>query len=62
MAEYRGFVTAGNSPASLVNTYGSKALMLHVQDQDFNQVRTRPHSSHMAHIPTAQKCSKQFCI
>ncbi|GAA6230427.1 uncharacterized protein LOC108875146 [Lates japonicus] len=36
MAEYHGFVTAGKSPASLVNTYGSKALMLHVQDQDFN--------------------------
>ncbi|XP_070686627.1 cadherin-related family member 5 [Pempheris klunzingeri] len=36
MAEYQGFVTAGRSPASLVNTYGSKALMLHVQDQDFN--------------------------
>lgn len=40
MAEYHGFVTAGKSPASLVNTYGSKALMLHVQDQDFNNVRT----------------------
>ncbi|KAI3371378.1 hypothetical protein L3Q82_023975, partial [Scortum barcoo] len=37
MSEYRGFVTAGNSPASLVDTYGSKALMLHVQDQDFNE-------------------------
>ncbi|XP_026221517.1 cadherin-related family member 5 isoform X2 [Anabas testudineus] len=35
-AEYHGFVTAGKSSASLVNTYGSKALMLHVQDQDFN--------------------------
>ncbi|XP_044050689.1 cadherin-related family member 5 isoform X2 [Siniperca chuatsi] len=35
MAEYQGFVTAGMSPASLVNTYGSKPLMLHVQDQDF---------------------------
>ncbi|KAM3609120.1 uncharacterized protein V6R79_009918 [Siganus canaliculatus] len=35
-AEYRGFVIAGNSPASLVNTYGSKALMLHVKDQDFS--------------------------
>ncbi|XP_042267952.1 cadherin-related family member 5 isoform X1 [Thunnus maccoyii] len=35
-AEYNGFVTADKSPASLVNTYGSKALMLHVQDQDFN--------------------------
>ncbi|XP_068168464.1 cadherin-related family member 5 [Antennarius striatus] len=34
-AEYKGFVTAGKSPASLVNTYGSKALMLQVQDQDF---------------------------
>ncbi|KAL7402387.1 hypothetical protein ABVT39_014271 [Epinephelus coioides] len=33
--EYQGFVTAGKSSASLVNTYGSKALMLHVQDQDF---------------------------
>ncbi|XP_035520778.1 cadherin-related family member 5 [Morone saxatilis] len=36
MAEYQGFVNAGRSPASLVNTYGSKALMLHVQDQDFS--------------------------
>ncbi|KAK1887169.1 Cadherin-related family member 5 [Dissostichus eleginoides] len=36
MAEYKGFVTATKSPASLVNTYGSKALMLHVQDKDFN--------------------------
>ncbi|KAF1386646.1 hypothetical protein PFLUV_G00097040 [Perca fluviatilis] len=34
--EYQGFVTAGNSPASLVYTFGSKALMLHVQDQDFH--------------------------
>ncbi|KAL6106836.1 uncharacterized protein ACO6RY_10606 [Pungitius sinensis] len=35
-AEYRGFVTAGKTTASLVNTYGSKALVLKVQDQDFN--------------------------
>ncbi|XP_034031384.1 uncharacterized protein LOC117514922 [Thalassophryne amazonica] len=35
MAEYHGFVSAGNSAASLVNTYGSKALMLQVQDLDF---------------------------
>ncbi|XP_054475487.1 cadherin-related family member 5 [Anoplopoma fimbria] len=35
MAKYQGFVTAGKSDASLVNTYGSKALMLYVQDQDF---------------------------
>ncbi|XP_057692954.1 cadherin-related family member 5 isoform X1 [Corythoichthys intestinalis] len=35
MAEYHGFVTAGKSPASLVYTYGNRALMLHVQDQDF---------------------------
>ncbi|KAM9854758.1 uncharacterized protein ACBR49_003291 [Aulostomus maculatus] len=33
--EYQGFVTAAKSPASLVNTYGSKALMLNVQDEDF---------------------------
>ncbi|XP_029951723.1 uncharacterized protein LOC115391591 [Salarias fasciatus] len=37
MAEYHGFITEGQSPASLVNTYGSKALILHVQDQDFSQ-------------------------
>lgn len=55
MAEYHGFVTAGKSPASLVNTYGSKALMLHVQDQDFNHVCTTLHSTH-SHTPTAQKC------
>ncbi|XP_028286284.1 cadherin-related family member 5 [Parambassis ranga] len=36
MAEYHGFVAARKSSASLVNTYGSKALMLHVQDQDFD--------------------------
>ncbi|KAM9351987.1 cadherin-related family member 5 [Symphorus nematophorus] len=36
MAEYKGFVIAGKGSASLVDTYGSKALMLHVQDQDFN--------------------------
>ncbi|XP_029909748.1 cadherin-related family member 5-like [Myripristis murdjan] len=35
MAEYHGFVIAGKSPATLVNTYGSKALMLRVLDQDF---------------------------
>lgn len=46
MTEYRGFVTAGKTPASLVNTYGSKALMLHIQDQDFNHVRT-PHTWHI---------------
>lgn len=56
MAQYRGFVTAGRSPASLVNTYGSKALMLHVQDQDFNHVWTT-HTT-----PTVQRCSKQCCI
>lgn len=42
MAEYKGYVTAGKSPASLVNTYGSKALLLHVHDQDFNHVRAPP--------------------
>ncbi|XP_051916362.1 protocadherin-15 isoform X1 [Hippocampus zosterae] len=35
MAEYHGFVTAAKNPASLVYTYGNRALMLHVQDQDF---------------------------
>ncbi|RVE71889.1 hypothetical protein OJAV_G00056520 [Oryzias javanicus] len=35
--EYRGFVIAGKSPVSLVSTYGSKALMLHVRDQDFRK-------------------------
>ncbi|KAM4572999.1 cadherin-related family member 5 isoform 2-T2 [Odontesthes bonariensis] len=37
MAEYHGFVIAGKTQSSLVNTYGSKVLMLHVQDRDFNQ-------------------------
>ncbi|XP_061577937.1 protein dachsous [Cololabis saira] len=37
MNEYHGFVTAGQNAASLVNTYGTKALMLHVHDQDFKQ-------------------------
>ncbi|XP_019934109.2 cadherin-related family member 5 [Paralichthys olivaceus] len=36
-AEYHGFVTAGKSAASLVNTYGGKVLTLHVKDQDFEQ-------------------------
>lgn len=45
--EYRGFVTAGKTVASLVNTYGSKALKLHVQDQDFNHV----------HKPQKENCS-----
>ncbi|XP_062317693.1 uncharacterized protein LOC134021171 isoform X2 [Osmerus eperlanus] len=35
-AAYRGFVMEGNSPVSLVNTYGNTVLMLHVQDQDFS--------------------------
>lgn len=47
MAEYQGFVTAGKSPASLVNTYGSKVLVLHVHDQDFNHVCTPLHSTHI---------------
>lgn len=38
LSEYCGFVTAGKSPASLVNTYGSRALILNVQDQDFDDV------------------------
>uniref|UniRef100_UPI003AB018EC uncharacterized protein n=1 Tax=Centroberyx gerrardi TaxID=166262 RepID=UPI003AB018EC len=33
--EYHGFVIEGKSPATLVNTYGSKVLMLRVEDQDF---------------------------
>ncbi|XP_015820100.2 cadherin-related family member 5 isoform X1 [Nothobranchius furzeri] len=37
LAEYHGFVTVGKGQASLVNTYGNKALVLNVQDQDFNQ-------------------------
>ncbi|XP_017260986.1 uncharacterized protein LOC108229822 isoform X2 [Kryptolebias marmoratus] len=37
LAEYHGFVTTGKSQASLVNTYGSRALVLNVHDQDFNQ-------------------------
>lgn len=44
--EYQGFVHAGNSLASLVNTYGSKVLMLHVQDQDFNHVCTPNTQTH----------------
>ncbi|KAM7002292.1 uncharacterized protein LKV04_003597 isoform 2-T2 [Tautogolabrus adspersus] len=35
-ADYQGFVTGGKGPVSLVNTYGNRALMLHVRDQDFN--------------------------
>ena len=42
-AAYRGFVMEGNSPVSLVNTYGNTVLMLHVQDQDFTDVCARTH-------------------
>lgn len=46
MTEYQGFVTAEKTQASLVNTYGSKALMLHVKDPDFNHV-CAPHKQHV---------------
>ncbi|MED6280186.1 hypothetical protein CHARACLAT_008169 [Characodon lateralis] len=36
LPQYCGFVTAGKSAVSLVNTYGSRALILNVQDQDFD--------------------------
>ncbi|XP_043980618.1 cadherin-related family member 5 [Gambusia affinis] len=36
LPKYCGFITAGKSAASLVNTYGSRALILNVQDQDFD--------------------------
>ncbi|KAM4618908.1 uncharacterized protein ACJ7VT_008176 [Polymixia lowei] len=35
MTQYNGFVVEGKSPASLINTYGNKLLMLRVQDRDF---------------------------
>ncbi|KAM6960593.1 uncharacterized protein FYW47_009166 [Aplochiton taeniatus] len=35
--EYRGFVVESDSPASLVNTYGSELMWLCVQDLDFAQ-------------------------
>lgn len=38
MAKYQGFVSVEEASASLVNTYGNKALMLHVQDRDFDNV------------------------
>lgn len=41
MAKYQGFVTVEKASASLVNTYGNKALMLHVQDRDFDNVSTK---------------------
>lgn len=47
--EYRGFVTAGKTVASLVTTYGSKALKLHVEDQDFSHVRTPQTPTETAH-------------
>lgn len=47
--EYQGFVIAGKNLASLVFTYGSKALMLHVKDQDFNHVCT--HNTIYSHSP-----------
>lgn len=36
--EYQGFLIAGKNLASLVITYGNKALMLRVKDRDFNHV------------------------
>ncbi|XP_038124736.1 cadherin-related family member 5 [Cyprinodon tularosa] len=36
LPEYHGFVTAGKNAASLVNTYGSRALILKVLDPDFD--------------------------
>lgn len=41
MAKYQGFVVVEEASASLVNTYGNKALMLHVHDQDFDNVRAK---------------------
>lgn len=38
MAKYQGFVAVEEALVSLVNTYGNKALMLHVQDRDFHSV------------------------
>lgn len=38
MTKYQGFVSVEEASASLVNTYGNKALMLHVQDRDFDNV------------------------
>jgi hypothetical protein len=43
-AEYRGFVTEGNSPASLVNTYGNTVLLLQIQDRDFSDVCIQTHT------------------
>ncbi|XP_071004525.1 cadherin-related family member 5-like isoform X1 [Oncorhynchus clarkii lewisi] len=34
--EYRGFVIEGDSPASLVNTYGNTVLLIQTQDRDFS--------------------------
>lgn len=41
MAKYQGFVTVEKASASLVNTYGNKALMLHVQDRDFENASAK---------------------
>lgn len=41
MAKYQGFVTVEKASASLVNTYGNRALMLHVQDRDFENVSAK---------------------
>lgn len=63
--EYRGFVTAGRTVAALVNTYGNRALKLHVQDQDFNHVHTHTKKKEncsagiytsVLHLPSFSNC------
>lgn len=53
-AEYQGFVTAGKTTASLVNTYGSKALVLKVQDRDFKHVRIALDHAHITYTLKVQ--------
>ncbi|XP_052330583.1 cadherin-related family member 5-like [Oncorhynchus keta] len=42
--EYHGFVIEGDSPASLVNTYGNTVLLIQTQDKDFSDVCTHAHT------------------
>lgn len=60
MAEYHGFVTAAKNPASLVYTYGNRALMLHVQDQDFKHVG--PLTKHPKYNEVLGHCSIVLAI
>ncbi|MEQ2187559.1 hypothetical protein GOODEAATRI_005920, partial [Goodea atripinnis] len=59
LPQYCGFVTAGKSAVSLVNTYGSRALILNVQDQDFDNVN---HGTAMQHMEEVSFQNEEYGI